>query len=498
MKSVAIIGAGIGGLCTGIELLLQGYAVSIYEKTGAPGGVLRSIASPDGAYRFEESASIPINPNTYRDYLKRLGLNPNDYFHDEKLKTLYHVYYHDGSVLRVPHDAKSMRQVLQKSFGADVSGWDAFLRATMKKYEISKRYVINRPFMTLGSILNPQLLCKVVELNPFTSASRYVKRFIRSEALRDFILFQAFFMGIQPEKLPNVYTTVYANSQVEGISHIQGGLSHYVRALARIFVEKGGRLYYHAPVQDITRKGPLATGIRVGNRVERADIVVVNADYCYAQKALLHRELRRDTKPSCSTFVVHLGLTKKYPMLSVHNLFINRRFTEEVADVFRGKLPQNPSLYIYSPSCMDDSYCKNPRHSVMNLMLRVPNLKQLPILWDKSTRERLYALCLQAVASIKGLEDIEEHIAYKSVTTPMDFENRYHCRYGSCFGIGHTLLQSMAFRPQLRDKVCKNLYYVGSSVHPGNGASIVMGGAQMVSEAILRNHPIFHYDRKQE
>lgn len=490
MKSVAIIGAGIGGLCTGLGLLLQGYEVSIYEKNSTAGGVLHTITSPDGAFRFDESASIAINPKTYHEYLKRLGLNPNEYFCEKRLENLYHVYFHDGKTLRIPRELSAMRGILQREFCGDSDGWDKFMNATMKKYQISKRYFINRSFMTASSIFNPEQLCKLAELNPFTSASHYVKRFIKSEALRDFILFQAFYMGIAPDKLPNVYTTVYANSQVEGIRHIQGGLPHYASMLAQIFEDKGGKIYYNAPAQKILGEGSRATGIQIGNQTITSDIIVVNADYCYAQKELLKRKLHRYSQLSCSTYIIHLGLTRKYPELSVHNLFINKKFEAQISGIFKGRLPQYPSLYIYSPSLVDDSYCNNPSHSVMNLMLRVPNLKSLPISWDKATREQLYSLCLKEVSSIKGLETIKDSIAYKSDTTPVHFKHRYNSPYGSCFGIGHTLFQSMALRPQLRDKTYQNLYYVGSSIHPGNGASIVINGAQMVSESICQDHPL--------
>lgn len=490
MKSVAIIGAGIGGLCTGIELLLKGYEVSIYEKNEVAGGVLRTITSPDGAYRFEESASIAINPQTYHKFFQRLGLDPAAYFCEKSLKNLYHVYFHDQKVLYVPHDIGSMRAALRKDFPSDIKGWENFIRTTMNKSKISEQHFISRPFMTIGSILNPMLLYKLAALNPFTSTSHYVSRFIKTEALRDFILFQAFFMGIAPDKLPNVYTTVYANSQIDGISYIQGGLSQYTRILAQLFTDKGGKLYLCSPAQKILGASSHVVEIKIGNQAVKPDVVIINADYCYAQKNLLDRKLHRNFQMSCSTFIVHLGLTRKYYELGVHSLFIGKHFEEELSGLFRGNLPQNPSLYIYSPSIIDDSFCENPTHSVLNLMLRVPNLNHLPISWDKATNEQLYALCLKAVSSIKGLESIEQHIAFKCFTTPMQFKDRYNCQYGSCFGIGHTLFQSMAFRPQLRDKEYKNLYYVGSSIHPGNGASIVIKGAQMTCEAIFQNHPI--------
>ncbi len=490
MISVAIIGAGIGGLCTGLGLLLQGYDVSIYEKTDATGGVLRSITSPDGGFRFEESASIPINPNTYHVYLKNLGLTPNAHFSDQLLQTLYDVYYVDGRVLKIPHDINEMRETLQKNFSRDSRGWDRFLLDATKKYQISKNHFITKPFMGLSSILNTNTLGKLLELNPFTSASSYVKGFISAKELQEFILFQGFFMGIAPTRLPNVYTTVYSNSQIEGISHITGGLSQYAQMLTKLFGDKGGKIHYNTPVQKIIGKDSLVTGIRIGSETIKADVVVVNADYCYAQKALLNRPFHRYFKHSCSSFILHLGLTKLYPELNIHTLFINKRFKEEIAAVFKGQLPQNPSLYIYAPSTIDNSYCKNPSHSVVNIMVRVPNLKVLPIAWDENTREEMASLCLKTLSSIKGLENIQDHIVYKQYTAPTDFKNRYNCLHGSCFGIGHTLLQSMALRPQLQDKTYNNLYYVGSSIHPGNGASIVMEGAMMVKEAICQNHPI--------
>ncbi len=38
MKEVIIVGAGIGGLCTAIRLLAQGYKVTILEKENTVGG----------------------------------------------------------------------------------------------------------------------------------------------------------------------------------------------------------------------------------------------------------------------------------------------------------------------------------------------------------------------------------------------------------------------------------------------------------------------------
>ena len=51
MKKIAIIGAGITGLSAAYYLRREGHEVSVYEKTGSPGGVIQTILSP---YFFEK------------------------------------------------------------------------------------------------------------------------------------------------------------------------------------------------------------------------------------------------------------------------------------------------------------------------------------------------------------------------------------------------------------------------------------------------------------
>lgn len=491
MTSVAIVGAGIGGLCTGIELLLSGYNVTLYEKNNVAGGVLKSFTSPDGVFRFEESASIPINPLTYYRFFTRLGLKAEDYFNAQVFNSLYNLYDNHGLILQVPHRLQTMENNLRLKFTPEeAKGYSTFIYKTMYKYTLAKKHFLNQPFMTCSSWLNPKCLLNLMKLNPFTSTSHYVGKYVKNEALRSFILFQSFFMGIAPKKLPNIYSSIAANTQIEGLIHIQGGLSHYAQVLVKLFEQKGGKIYYNTPVQHIFSKDHHTCGLLVESRKVEADLIVLNTDYLYSQQVLLHRQLYRPFTYSCSTFIIHLGLSKHYPSLNVHNLFINKHFEKEINNLFKGLLPQSPSLYIYSPSCKDKSYTSNPDYAVMNIMVRVPHLKACPNVWNKQTCKRLYNLCLNTLVSIPGLEDLTSHICYHSFTTPIDFKHSYNYHYGSCFGLGHTFLQSMVFRPQLKDKTYHNLYFVGTSIHPGNGASIVIEGAHLVARAIKQDYPL--------
>lgn len=478
---VAIVGAGIGGISTGIQLLMNGYSVDIYEKNSTPGGVLKSIASPDGAFRFDESASILINPQTYRNFFKLIGLDFDEYFSSIDLPVLYNVYFSNGKQLNIPKKISSLKSELSES---DYNEYSLFVKTFEKKYQLSKNTILSRPFLNLKSITSLNFIKSFIKLHTFSSSKSYIDKNIHSNEINEIIKFQSFFMGVPLKELPNIYTSIAANTQQEGIDHIGGGLAYFVQTLCKIFQEKGGRIFYNSPVQRIKYIKDKASGIVVSNTLINYNNIIVNTDYLYSQKKLLKRLVIRPYNSSCSVFIIHLGLNKKYPQLNVHNLFIGESLQEEIENISKGELPSSPSMYIYSPSCMDRSFTENLNHAVMNIMVRVPNLKALPLPWDEIDQAYMYKSIMSSLSKIPALKNIKENIEYASFTTPKDFQKKYNCHYGSCFGLSHSFFQSMIFRPQVRDKKIKNLYYTGTSIHPGNGASIVLEGSTITANAL--------------
>ena len=81
----------------------------------------------------------------------------------------------------------------------------------------------------------------------------------------------------------------------------------------------------------------------------------------------------KNKRNSYAVFIIYLGLSKKYSNLTVHNIYINKNLRESLNDTEGGRLPMSPSIYIYYPSDVDESFCTEGK-SVMNIMVRVPNL----------------------------------------------------------------------------------------------------------------------------
>lgn len=491
MKAV-IIGSGIGGLCAGIRLIKRGYSVEIFEKLGVAGGVTSEYHSKNNQFRFDNTASIVIDPQEYDQIFLDVGLNPRDYFEFMELDTLYQVFFENGMQYSLYRDIEKQREQFEFFFQRPLDEYIHFVQEYALNYILADHSFLTQPFCRVGEVFNVKTFRQALRLKPFYTANKAIERYIENKEFQNFLLFQCLYMGISPYVLNNIYVMIPAVSQEKGILHIKGGMTTYTKALLQAFLDFGGVIHYKSPVDEIEVSNQIAAGIRVNNRSVKADLVVSDADYFETEANLLHRCVfpsglirKRYNKfdMSCSVFMLRLGLSCKYDHLSVHNVYINQNFRKEVERVFSGFLPISPPAYIYYPAAVD-AHFGDKAHSSMNIMIRVPNLSFQNIKWDELTTQTMKKQCLKILRHVTRDENLENKIQYEDFVTPFDLKNRYLCHEGAAFGIGHTLMQSIMFRPQAKSPQIKNLYFVGSSTHPGNGVTMVMKGAEIAVNLI--------------
>jgi len=265
-----------------------------------------------------------------------------------------------------------------------------------------------------------------------------------------------------------------------------------INELRKMMVVSTNRLINKVNAHEELKEKSIFT--KLNDKIKTGDIVICNADFPYAMEELIDDEEFKgkynnkkisDMEYSCSTFIIYLGLKKKYPNLLVHNLYLGDNFKENIEDAFKGKIPKNPPMYIYCPSSIDGSMAPKNKEC-LNIMVRVPNLISNKINWNEDTINLLRKRIFSKLIKIKGLEDIEENIIYESYLTPEDFLNSFNSYGGTAFGFSHTLTQTNYFRPHIKSPTVKNLYFVGSSVHPGTGVSMVLLSSKLVAEEILK------------
>lgn len=493
MKKVIIIGAGIGGLATAVRLLSKGYEVKIYEKENTVGGRVNIIES--NGFRFDLTASILMLPEQFKEVFTWANRKYDDYIKLTKIDPLYRVNCNDGSRFDIYSDMDKLINSLESISPGDTKGYLKFMADTYEKYLIADKYFLQKSYKSAGDFFNVSSLINGLKLNTLSTSYNYISKYIENERLRQYLSFQALLVGISPFNGPNIYTILPCVIQLFGLWYLEGGMYSYAKGLEKLIYELGGTIELNNPVKEIMFSGGKAIGIKTESATDKADIVICDTDFPYAMNELIKETKAKgkytDKKLShmqysCSTFILYLGLKKKYPELSVHNLYLGDNFRENVEMAFTGDLPKSPVLYMYCASKIDKSQAP-PGMETLNITVRVPNLLFNKFDWNDDTVNTLKSQIFDQLRRIKGLEDIQENVIYESFLTPKDMLTRFNAYNGSAFGLSPSLIQSNYFRPHIKSRAAENLYFVGSSVHPGTGVSMVLLSSKLAAEEILKS-----------
>jgi phytoene desaturase len=221
-----------------------------------------------------------------------------------------------------------------------------------------------------------------------------------------------------------------------------------------------------------------------------ADIVVVNADYAYAETHLLPQ--KNQTYPqkywdgkaiAPSALLLFLGLNKKLDNLIHHNLYFHPEWEKHFDTIFKKpSWPDEPSYYVSCTSKTDSTVASKDGENIFILVPVAPNLED-----TENIREHYYNKILEHLENLIG-ENIRDAVVVKRIFAHNDFSNRYNAYQGTALGFAHTLRQTAIFRPRHKSKKVKNLYYTGHYTHPGIGVPMVIISSQILSEEIGRYH----------
>ncbi|MDW0111266.1 phytoene desaturase family protein [Sporosarcina aquimarina] len=495
-KKIIVIGAGTAGLASAIRLQHAGYQVDLYEKESTPGGKMNRIEM-DG-YRFDLGPTLVMMPDIYKEVFIHCGRNPDDYIPMEKLDPMYRVYFSNDPThpINVSSDLISWTQTLESFSPDDAAGFLSYLSDIYKGYTVAMENIIQRPFRKKSDFYNLSMLKKGMNMKVSGSANQFLGNYIKDERLKQIISFQTLYIGISPIKSPSFYTMIPMIQFLYGIWFIKGGMYTMATSMERLFKELGGTVHYNSPIDEILIENKQAIGVRIDKRRISADYVVCNADFPYAMKHLIQDKQAKgrytDRKIdhmnySCSTMVMYLGMIRKYDEIEhIHNFVFDVDLEKNMNDIFEGNKLTKASFYVYIASKMDASLAPAGKDGLY-IMMPVSNVATSKYEWDEYTIAEYRTYILNTLKSIKGFENIENEIVTEKCFTPLDFESKFNAFNGAAFGLLPTLLQSSHLRPQSKAKNCSNLYFNGSSTHPGAGVPIVLMSAKIAAQELIQD-----------
>lgn len=491
MKTVGVIGSGVSGLASAARLAHQGMQVTVYEKDKNLGGRMNQIQG-DG-FSFDLGPTIVMMPEIYEQVFKDCGRNPKDYIPMEQLKSLFDLYYTDECIT-VPSDLTQLHQLLEGIEKDSAKGFFKYLSDIYERYIIARDGFITKSFRKKSDFWNIHTLKEGLKLKTFDSADHLIGKYISNDKIKKMLAFQTLYIGISPYQGPSLYSIIPMIEMVYGVWFMKGGMRTMVDALVRLCEEEGVTFKKETEVEEIVFDNNTATGVKVKGEYTPYDILLNTSDFPYAMNHLIKNDaLKGKYTPSkingmdysCSAYLLYLGLDESLKeRLGLHTIVFSDDFDKNIQDIFEGRFPEDPSVYVYAASTMDDTLAPKGKDGVY-VLTPVPELKTGNIDWEDETVVAKYRKrVLDKIKRIDALKEIEELIIYERAITPKDFENRFNGYYGAAFGLRPTLRQSNHMRPQVTLPGMKNLYFAGASNHPGAGVPIVLTSAELAVEAI--------------
>jgi phytoene desaturase len=489
-RKVIIIGAGVGGLVTGIILARKGYQVTLFEKNASPGGRCGQVTR-DG-HRFDTGATFLMMPEVYERTYAAFGKDINRELQLCMMDPAYKIKFKGGKEISFTSDIA----LLQKQFEAIEPGsYYEFLKllpAGYKAYHTSVRHVIDHCF---SSFFDPAMFKQLYILLKYKALAnhyRFISRHFRSEELRSLFTFQNLYVGQNPLNSPGIFFFMPFMELTSGVLYPRGGMHQIILNLVSIAQENNVEIVLNSPVRKIETGNRVAKGVIMEDSTfHQADIIVANADLPYAYNSLLPESKTsgrlNKMNYTCSAIVFHWGVDTVYPQLEQHNVFISGNIRDSFRTVFRDKsAPDDPTIYLHSPVKSDKSAAP-PGHDSLSAIVHAGHVdEQKKQDWDILKEKARHSIMKRL--ALEGIDDLEEHIKFEICHTPDIFRANFNLTRGAVFGsLGHEINQMAYFRPRNQHRRYRNLYFVGGSTQPGSGIPLVLISSKLVTGQILKD-----------
>jgi phytoene desaturase len=488
-RRVIIIGAGPGGLASALLLAKAGAEVTILEKQPRVGG-RTSLIESDG-YRFDLGPTFFLYPQILQEIFQEVGRDLYKEVPMTKLDPQYRITFGAGGELNATPDLERMVAEIAKLSPSDAEGFRRFMRYNRLKLE-KFAPCLQTPFPGWTSLISPRLLAVLPYLKPWKSLHAELAGYFKDPRLRLAFTFQAKYLGMSPFQCPSLFSILSFLEYEHGIWHPTGGCNSVTRNLARVAQELGVNIRLNTAVEEIIVEGRRVAGVRTAQGEQRADAVVLNADFADAITKLVPDKLRRRWSNakvakkdfSCSTFMLYLGVEGKFDHLAHHNIYVAKDYRRNLNEIERQHvLSEDPSFYVANPARTDATMAP-PGHSALYILLPVTH--QHPNVDWNAERARYRGVALRQIAKL-GITGLEKRIRFERVVTPADWESKADVYRGATFNLAHSFKQMLHLRPQNRFEEFDRMYLVGGGTHPGSGLPVIFESARISSRLLLED-----------
>ncbi len=270
-KSIIIIGAGFGGLASGIYGQLNGYQTRIFEMQAQPGG--QCVAWNRNGYTFDGCIHHFFGSNSWSRFYQlwsELGVMPH-----ETVDTVesVRVFNTDGRSFHDYYNVNQLEQHLLELAPADVKGIKEYvgLIKLLSKDDLLGELSMGTTSRLIGLTPTIARVLRYLTMPMQQYAERFTDPFMRR--IYPLLIYS------WPRTAVIEHLIRHAYGSNNAIQWPVGGSREISRCCAQRYIKLGGEIHYRKKVKKILVENDRAVGIVLDDGSEyRADIVISNAD----------------------------------------------------------------------------------------------------------------------------------------------------------------------------------------------------------------------------
>lgn len=487
---MVVVGAGVGGLATGVRLAAAGHRVTICEAAGMVGGKLgRFVRDTDpGRFTFDTGPTLLTLPQVFTELFSETGAPLSDEVELRRLDTIADYRFADGSHVSTVSDLGEQRRAFDTVFGP---GTGAAWQGLVERGAAIWRAVEGPVFGTTMSVRSlPSLALRLSRRSdlravaPHRTLRTLARQLLPDPRQRLMLERYATYEGSDPRRAPAALAVVPYLEHRHGAWYVEGGLYGLASALADRFATLGGELQLGTRVAKIVGTSRVSHVELAGGARLPADVVVCDAD-----ARVLHGELHPSRRPvppadSLSGFVLLLGVRDPLPALGHHTVtFGSAPYDDEFDAVFAGRPVVDPVIYLNTPAdpTVAPPGCRAV-YVLVNAARHGTDGAPGTLDWTAPGLAGRYADTVLDLLAGRGF-DLRPHVVSCDIRTPADLERETGAPGGAIYGqVQHGPLATVR-RAHNRSRT-RGLFLVGGSTHPGGGLPLVAMSARAVAHDI--------------
>jgi phytoene dehydrogenase-like protein len=342
VADVVVVGAGVAGMAAAARLAKRGHHVVVCEKQPAAGGLLQRVEH--AGFGWDAGPSAVTLPAVLRDLFRKSG-RPLERYVDLRLREVArrHVFA-DGSSVDLPTGSRAAQiAAIDHGLGPGAGpAWAQFVDGQAEVWELLRHEILDHP--AGGERLADRSLAR--RLRSATSLSSVVETSLDDPRLRLMAVHPFAAAGSDPRQVPGWGAVETYVERTFGVWELPTGLSGLAAALVTRLGERRVDLRLGCEVTSIVTSRGAVTGVRAGNDLIPADIVLTTIDPRVVLDHLVDDRLRpvraatsarrafANATPADPPSTAHLGLRGDVPRLPAEVVFHG----EPLVVVTRGEL----------------------------------------------------------------------------------------------------------------------------------------------------------------